>query len=123
MPVKVIHGPGLPYRVDLEALGNLGELNPEPLEYEGLPSRHVYFALDAEVSQIKIGISDNVDRRVTELGRERGRELDLLGSMRGGYDLERAMHGRFRDYRRERNEWYSAEIIGEVEALLAQDAA
>lgn len=83
------------------------------------PTTRVYFALDREAAQIKIGISEDVDRRVKELGAERGRDLELLAAVPGGYNLERAMHGRFRDYRVERNEWYSSEIVGELPGIVA----
>lgn len=89
--------------------------------YEPTVLSRVYFILDAEVCQIKIGYvhDGNVNRRLRAWERRRGRKLDLLGSLTGGYDLERALHGRFRPYRREANEWYSSEIIGEVAELLA----
>lgn len=80
----------------------------------------VYFILDAEACQIKIGYTEvSVADRLRAHERKRGRKLDLLGELAGGPALERAMHGRFRDYRREANEWYSSEIIGEVAGLLA----
>jgi hypothetical protein len=81
----------------------------------------VYAILDAEACQVKIGMTVNITRRLGELSSERGRAVEVLGTMRGGYDLERAMHGRFRRYRRERREWYSTEILGELIPLL--DAA
>lgn len=84
---------------------------------ETMPHR-VYFALDREAAQIKIGYSTNIPRRIAQLGARRGRDLDLLGTMRGGYDLERAMHGRFAPYRCEAQEWYRSEIIGELAPLL-----
>jgi hypothetical protein len=82
------------------------------------PLTSVYVLLDAEACQVKIGISEDVERRVADLSRIRGRPLDLIGTMRGGYDLERAMHGRFREFRREGQEWYSSEILGDLEGLL-----
>lgn len=79
----------------------------------------VYFVLDREVCQIKVGYTRrSVAARVRELERKRGRKLELLGTLTGGYDLERAMHGRFREYRREGHDWYGSEIIADVAALL-----
>jgi hypothetical protein len=98
---------------------------PEPVgahdRYEPTVVSRVYFILDAPACQIKIGYAHTGDvaGRLAAHERKRGRKLDLLGSLPGGYDLERAMHGRFRDYRREAREWYSSEIIGEVAGLLA----
>lgn len=88
--------------------------------YEPVVVSRVYFILDPEACQIKIGYTEgDVDDRLRAHEKKRGHKLDLLGSLPGGYDLERAMHGRFRDYRREAREWYSSEIIGEVAGLLA----
>lgn len=88
--------------------------------YEPTVLSRVYFILDAEACQIKIGYTErSVEGRLKAHERKRGRKLDLLGSLPGGYDLERAMHGRFQKYRREAHEWYSSEIIGELAPLLA----
>ena len=87
--------------------------------YEETPLTHVYFLLDREAAQIKIGIAKNIANRQKQHERRRGRQLDLLGSIRGGAALEIAMHSRFAPWRREKHEWYSSEIIGEVAELLA----
>lgn len=83
------------------------------------PLQKVYFVLDAEACAIKIGITTNVKQRVWELNAQRGRKLDLLGTMAGGKYLEKAMHVRFADYRVEGREWFSTEIIPVVASLLA----
>jgi hypothetical protein len=83
-------------------------------------SRHVYFLLDHDACEIKIGLSTNVKRRQTSLEWERGRKLELLGTMSGGDKLERAMHSRFRDHRK-RGEWFSSVIAADVLQLIAQD--
>lgn len=114
MRARLLHRDAPPARTDRDAV--LGQHDDEAPE--GIPLRSVYVVLDAEASQVKIGISANVPDRLRRLSRERGRQLELIGTMRGGYDLERAMHGRFRPYRRERYEWYSAEILGELTGLL-----
>jgi hypothetical protein len=95
-----------------------GDRFPDGKPEETILSR-VYFALDSEACQVKIGFTYDVKRRLKQLSHERGRKLDLLGELRGGYDLERCLHQRFRPWRREGNEWYSTEIIGEVHSLLA----
>jgi hypothetical protein len=120
-PRKVIRGCGdRSYRGALVALGERPERVGSHDRYEPTIVSQVYFLLDAEACQIKIGYTENsVEVRQRAHEKQRGRKLELLGTMRGGYDLERAMHGRFRDYRREANEWYSSEIIGELVPLLA----
>ncbi len=90
-----------------------GDDNPEYTTWDTV----VYFALDRDACQIKIGWSGNLDRRIDDLRRARP-SLELLGSLDGGYDLERAMHGRFRDYRCEGREWYTSEIAADVLRLL-----
>jgi hypothetical protein len=87
--------------------------------YEPVVTSSVYFALDPDACQIKIGYTSRTpEERLHEL-RERRPNLELLGSLRGGHRLERAMHTRFRDYKREGQEWFSSEIIADVAELLA----
>ena len=81
----------------------------------------VYFALDTQAAQVKVGLTGNVTRRLASLSRERGRPLELLGTLRGGYDLERCLHRRFAPWRAEAREWYSTEILPLVLDLLVQD--
>ena len=99
----------------------LDSLEPEPERevYDETPLTHIYFLLDHDAAQIKIGIAKDVEARKRQHERARGRKLDLLGAIRGGAALEIAMHSRFAPYRREKREWYSSEIIGEVADLLA----
>lgn len=80
--------------------------------------RNVYFLLDREACQIKIGWTQNVKARIRDLTRQRGRPLELLGVLAGDYNLERAMHGRFRQWRVEGREWYSSEIAADVLLIL-----
>lgn len=109
----------LAYRGTLEVFGEEAHVGAHDT-YEPTIVSRVYFLLDREACQIKIGYTeDSVAKRQRRHERQRGRKLELLGTMAGGYDLERAMHGRFREYRREAQEWYSSEIIGELAPLLA----
>jgi hypothetical protein len=94
----------------------------EPVELEETILGRVYFALDAEVCQVKIGLTGNVARRLEELGGLRGRPVELLGTLKGGYDLERCLHQRFSPWRREGREWYSTEILPDVLELLTAEA-
>lgn len=80
----------------------------------------MYFLLDYDASQVKIGYTEgSAEGRLQQYQQRRStHRLELLGSLRGGYDLERCMHGRFAQYRVEGREWYSAEILPEVMELL-----
>ena len=91
--------------------------DPEPDDYEETISTSVYVLLDADACQVKIGYTADVDRRKRELESRRGRPLDLLHTFKGGRRLENALHERFRPYRRESLEWYSTEILGEIESM------
>jgi hypothetical protein len=94
---------------------DLGPPETTYTEENGDVSSIVYFVLDRDACQVKIGLTDNLERRMCELGwRRKGHELELLASLDGGYNLERAMHGRFRPWRVEGREWYSSEIAQDV---------
>lgn len=87
--------------------------------YEPVITSRVYFALDPDACQIKIGYTSRTpEERLAEL-RTRRPNLQLLGSLPGGHRLERAMHNRFSAYRREGHEWFSSEIVADVAQLLA----
>ena len=92
-------------------------------DYEPTVCEWVYFALDPGECRIKIGWTRDVQRRLRDL-RRTCRGLELLGALRGGYNLERAMHGRFRAYRCSgTREWYSSVIAAEVLGLLGEGVA
>lgn len=92
---------------------------PERETYEETPLTRVYFAIDHDKAQVKIGVTSDVDRRLTQLKHDRGHELDLIGSVAGGRTLEDCLHARFAPYRREGREWYTTEILPEVQTILA----
>jgi len=95
----------------------------EPYEpFDQTITERVYFLLDTEASQVKIGRSANIQRRISDLSQKRRGPLELLGTLNGGLRLEHAMHARFRPYRREGNEWYSAEILPDVLAILTESS-
>lgn len=97
------------------------EKNPEDLGIDKPGYVHrVYFLLDHETCEVKIGFSDNYLRRQRELEARRGHKLELLGTLNGGRRLERAMHSRFADHRTSR-EWYTTEIAADVLSLVAAD--
>jgi len=108
-------------RSDLTFTEVVRALEPEDEDdgYEPTRLERVYFLLDREACQIKIGWTRDLDRRKRQIEHERGRPMELLGVLPGGYDLERSMHAQFGAYRREGREWYSSEIIGAIAPLLA----
>jgi hypothetical protein len=90
------------------------------LDYEPTFTSCVYALLDHEACQVKIGYTSRpVKYRHAAHERQRGRKLELLGTVAAGPDLERALHGRFRAHRVESYEWYSSEIVAELLPLLA----
>lgn len=101
-----------------EVAMGLGLHSPDPEPYEGTPLQSVYFLLDPELCRIKIGVTVDVKARVRQHERQRGRKLELLGTLKGGDRLEKAMHSRFAPLRAERGEWFSSEIAAEVLELL-----
>jgi hypothetical protein len=96
---------------------------PHEFAVSSEPQGIVYALLDREVCQVKIGFTAKSARgRQREHERRRGRRLELLGVMRGGRSLERAMHARFANHRAER-EWFGSEIAAELLPLLDKVAA
>lgn len=67
----------------------------------------VYFAQPKgmPVDPIKIGFTGGLDRRIVELERQYGCEMNLLASCNGGRRLERALHEVFSPYR-VHGEWF-----------------
>lgn len=65
----------------------------------------VYFIEDEGNDQVKIGITNNVRKRIETLQCGHGAPLKLLGTLSGGRRIERQLHVRFNKYRI-RNEWF-----------------
>jgi len=82
--------------------------------YEPSKSRigFVYFVQAGEDGPIKIGWTQDIDRRIPELQTANARKLRLLGMVPGTLDTEAAFHARFSHLRLEA-EWFrsSAEIF------------
>lgn len=88
-------------------------------------SRLVYFVqCEDEFGPVKIGISDDVQRRLADLQSCNPYPLRLLTVISGGLLMEQALHKRFGKWRRN-GEWfsYSAELRTFVEALIAAQHA
>lgn len=66
---------------------------------------YVYFLFDRETDQIKIGYSDNVERRKQQIESKLGRPLFFLAVTDGGRPLEQKLHGAFAHLRGE-GKWF-----------------
>jgi len=79
---------------------------PDPKVHEDYNPRNclVYFLAGGEF--IKIGYSKDPTRRVGELSNSSPVELELLATIPGGHNKERALHERFDKHRRH-GEWFA----------------
>lgn len=77
----------------------------------------VYYVANADCSEIKIGYSSNLDKRLYDLESAHG-EIALLGWEPGSKDIERARHTAFNNSRLH-GEWFAAsdELIAFVRSL------
>lgn len=72
--------------------------------------RKIYLISDQE--RVKIGVSTDPPRRLRDLQTGSSRELTILGTIPGGYDLEADLHRRYADKRLdEGREWF--ELTGD----------
>lgn len=80
--------------------------------------QRVYFLQQGEGGPVKVGVTDNVVRRVKELEAQRGARLTLLATMPGTRDLEQAIHRALAAHRIE-GEWFRPVADVVVMAMLA----
>ncbi|HET9968528.1 MAG TPA: DNA methyltransferase [Streptosporangiaceae bacterium] len=78
----------------------------------------VYFAVSGDGNRVKIGKTWNVAARLEDL-RRGDPALRSLGSIPGSFEIEHALHKRFRGHRLD-GEWFSYEPISEAIAALIQ---
>jgi len=80
------------------------------------PQSLVYFLRDRD--RIKIGYTNNLDKRISDLERRFQVGLDCLATTPGGADKEQRLHRRF-DHLRERGEWFRAapELLDYIDSL------
>jgi hypothetical protein len=71
------------------------------------PSRWVYFVSDG-IGHVKIGFANNPWYRLVELQCGNALPLTLLATIKGGCDLEKALHARFAEHH-VRGEWFRLE--------------
>jgi hypothetical protein len=73
-----------------------------------IPKGYVYFVLARDCHRVKIGYSsDHPDGRLLACQTASPVTLERLGFLRGGYDLERRLHHKFRRFRAH-GEWFYA---------------
>lgn len=77
----------------------------------------IYF-IQAENGLIKIGVSENVTRRLESLQAMSPLELELIGTCPGDYRAEGRLHERFREYAT-KGEWFEPcdELLATIEEL------
>lgn len=94
---------------------------PPPQEYVELKTRRVpllvYF-IQAHCGAIKIGVANDIKKRLRVLQSGHPHELTLLAVTQGGVGMEGTYHWRFRAHRI-RGEWFEphADILAEIERL------
>lgn len=81
----------------------------------GRSSRLIYILSAGD--KIKIGISDAPERRLIEVSRQSGDELELVAWFDGTFEDERKIH-RMLHYSRLRGEWFA--MTGEVTDFIVQ---
>ena len=59
----------------------------------------VYFIRNRASGLVKIGLTNNLARRLTEIQMHGGAEVEALGYVQGSYALERELHHRWRSHR------------------------
>lgn len=72
------------------------------------PNANVYFIRDGNKRRVKIGMSTNVENRLKGLAHPFLGELTVMGTVPGGYAMEREMHHRFAEHRIS-GEWFKLE--------------
>jgi hypothetical protein len=65
----------------------------------------VYFVRESGTGAIKIGMSKQLSKRLSELARILPYAIDLLATIDGGREVEWALHNRF-DHARIQREWF-----------------
>ena len=82
----------------------------------------IYFIKNKADAVIKIGYSKNAKKRLANLQTANPHELVLLGTIQGGLEHEAALHERFARSMLQ-GEWFRGDILGEVMAIIAKEAA
>ena len=74
---------------------------------------YVYFIEAVERGMVKIGFSSDVESRLRKLQEQIPYDLEIVGQVSGGADLEQLLHQKFSSYRRDthdvwlkKKEWF-----------------
>ena len=88
-----------------------------------LPS-FVYFVADQECTHVKIGISNDPEKRLSSLQTSNQGKLQLLGVVEGDSKLEQQYHEQFK-HLRQSGEWFKAEpeLLSFIEQFAKKDWA
>ncbi len=100
-------------QAQLQTLSEILEANS--LKQERLRQARVYFLLNRHSNLLKIGFSQDVERRVKDLQFASGQDLVLLRTEPGARSEEKSLHIRFQ-HLRVKGEWFSYD--GELKAYL-----
>lgn len=73
--------------------------------FDSAGRHNVYFAQDPAAGRIKVGKSETIQTRLSELSRGSPFRLQLVGTMPGGFRQERIVHAKFAEYRTH-GEWF-----------------
>ena len=80
-----------------------------------------YFLHAPEVGRVKIGHTNALKKRIYALRGSSPTRLELVGTVIGGSAREKNLHERFRDFR-VFGEWFTDEILPQLEELVQEDA-
>lgn len=78
----------------------------------------VYFVRESGMGAIKIGVSKQLNKRMSELSRILPYKIDLLATIAGGREVEWTLHNRF-DHARIQREWFRPvpELLAYIEEI------
>ena len=98
------------------------EINRQKEQKRYLSEIYLYLIQNPITNDLKIGISNEPQRRIEELQNTNGRQLNLLYTIPGKSELEKSLHTKF-SHLRLKGEWfkYDESIIQEFEKLATEE--
>ncbi len=66
----------------------------------------IYFIKREDDTHIKIGVTNNIEKRSVQLEREYRQKIEVLGVHSGDREVEESLHDDFAEFRRGRTEWF-----------------
>jgi len=67
---------------------------------------YLYYIYDSATDSVKLGISNNIKKRLQTLQTSHGNRLMLLGYQVGNIIVERMLHLKFKHYQKSFGEWF-----------------